>query len=285
MNLVVLDEEDDIVQFAHHSVRSFFLETSDHTFEDFHFKLSDADPWAGEVCVTYLHFNCFKTQLMKTCSATKLKDQILISLEAILQSSLSSGLNRTVSSSWLKFGGLWKSRRADTTGAEIGLPVGAGIDSASSLKRLRTSRAFLAYASEFWLHHTRTFAKDKTQSWNLWVTLIHSEDNLAGLPWALDEWKMRSINMLEWISGHHHEGLLSLIQQCSTTNIPVESLRPLFPIIAAEARAEFLNILVQSQDGTIEDSETAMKMPLYHSSEQFSMLQAAIYQGDREIVE
>jgi len=93
----------------------------------------------------------------------------------------------------------------------------------------------------------------------LWVTLIHSEDNLAGLPWALDEWKMRSINMLEWISGHHHEGLLSLIQQCSTTNIPVESLRPLFPIIAAEARAEFLNIPVQSQDGTIEDSETAMK--------------------------
>jgi hypothetical protein len=106
MNLVVLDEEDDIVQFAHHSVRSFFLETSDHTFEDFHFKLSDADHRAGEVCVTYLNFNCFKAQLVKTCSATKLKDQILISPEAILQSSLSSGLNRTVSSSWLKFGGL-----------------------------------------------------------------------------------------------------------------------------------------------------------------------------------
>lgn len=222
---------------------------------------------------------------MKTCSATKPKHQILISPEAILQSSLSSGLNRTVSSSWLKFGGLWKSRRADTTGAEIGLPVGAGINSASSLERLRTSHAFLAYASEFWLHHTRTFAKDKTQSWNLWATLIHSEDSLAGLPWALDEWKMCSINVLEWISGHNHEGLLSLIQQCSTTNIPVESLRPLFPIIAAEARAEFLNILVQSQDGTIEDFETAMKMPLYRSSEQFSVLQAAVYQGDREIVE
>ena len=62
-NMLVLDEEQCLVQYAHHSVKEYLLiDAPDSTIKEFHFRHQDADHEAGEICCTYLQFNDFKRQ-------------------------------------------------------------------------------------------------------------------------------------------------------------------------------------------------------------------------------
>jgi hypothetical protein len=66
-NLVTLDEEDDLVQVAHHTIKQFLLsEPYSAVTEQFHFQPAEINHAAGEACVTYLNFNDFKRQIIKT---------------------------------------------------------------------------------------------------------------------------------------------------------------------------------------------------------------------------
>ncbi|KAJ9634593.1 hypothetical protein H2199_008876 [Coniosporium tulheliwenetii] len=88
-NLIVLDEEDDAVQFAHHTVKQYFLgPQSDQRLSGFHFELSEADHEAGEICVTYLNFNDFRTQLIRLP-----RPQAPITPDAIIGAALGGGLS------------------------------------------------------------------------------------------------------------------------------------------------------------------------------------------------
>jgi hypothetical protein len=79
-NLVQLDEELQIVQFAHHSILQHFLkQLSDSSLQNFHIKLEEADHFIGEICVTYLNSNDFKTDLIRNPAAlpTRLPKHII----------------------------------------------------------------------------------------------------------------------------------------------------------------------------------------------------------------
>lgn len=83
-NLIQIDEETDLLQFAHHTIKKFVLsESSERQLNGFHFELSDADNEVGEICVTYLNFNDFKTQLIR-----KLKSQPSINPMSIARTAL-----------------------------------------------------------------------------------------------------------------------------------------------------------------------------------------------------
>lgn len=60
-DLVIVDDEDPLVQFVHHSVKDFLV-SEQHRAETkgFHFGLADVDLAAGEACIVYLNFNDFK---------------------------------------------------------------------------------------------------------------------------------------------------------------------------------------------------------------------------------
>lgn len=65
-NLVQLEEELQIVQFTHRSVLQHLLEpSSDLSLQSFHINLKEADHFIGEICVTYLNSNDFKTDLIR----------------------------------------------------------------------------------------------------------------------------------------------------------------------------------------------------------------------------
>ncbi|KAM0262151.1 hypothetical protein ACHAQJ_001894 [Trichoderma viride] len=65
-NLVYIDEELKTVQFAHQTVRQFFLEmASKARNSQFYLRFEDADHYIGEICVTYLNFNDFKTTVAR----------------------------------------------------------------------------------------------------------------------------------------------------------------------------------------------------------------------------
>ncbi len=71
-SLLVLDEENLTAHFAHHSVKQHLLSGSmDPGVKQYHVHQSEADVNLGEICVTYLNFDCFNTQLTKVETVRK----------------------------------------------------------------------------------------------------------------------------------------------------------------------------------------------------------------------
>ncbi|KAL5322302.1 hypothetical protein ACEPPN_010274 [Leptodophora sp. 'Broadleaf-Isolate-01'] len=61
-NLVIVDGDTKIVQFAHYTVQQYLLASS---VDFFHFTSQDANIMAGEFCIAYLNFSNFETQVTK----------------------------------------------------------------------------------------------------------------------------------------------------------------------------------------------------------------------------
>jgi hypothetical protein len=63
-NLVEFDEDNELVQSTHSTVKRFLLEKStDSSLKDFHVDSQYTNHYIGEICVTYLNFNDFQTAL------------------------------------------------------------------------------------------------------------------------------------------------------------------------------------------------------------------------------
>lgn len=109
-NLIVLDEEDGTIQFTHQTVKTYLLDGfRDQAFADFHFRKPEIDHYAGEICVTYLNFNDFKTKLIKQPKLLP-----LLTLELILRASLAQGQNSKIMSIWEKVARFRERRRGHT---------------------------------------------------------------------------------------------------------------------------------------------------------------------------
>ncbi|PMD63894.1 uncharacterized protein K444DRAFT_483488, partial [Hyaloscypha bicolor E] len=61
-NLVVVDEETQIIQLAHHTVQQYLLQQDGSPFQ---FTIKDANVMAGEFCVAYLSFANFESQVTR----------------------------------------------------------------------------------------------------------------------------------------------------------------------------------------------------------------------------
>ncbi len=207
-NLLVLDEEEGLVQFAHHSVKDYLLSgeipgTSSHHFR---IELRDVDQEAGEICCTYLNFSDFERQVIHFPQVRSGLDP-----EAIVKTSLSASSSPTMTSSLLRLSSLRKARR-----------VTEAIDIWSQLRltslrvakmwpqNLQTRYYFLAYASEYWLHHTTKF-NEKDQCWSLFRRLVLAEETtLAAKPWSMEEWKELGAKVQSYIVETEHHALLSV---------------------------------------------------------------------------
>ncbi len=83
-NLVHVDEELKTVQFAHQAIHRFIIEVPRGLqVENFRVNLANADHHAGEICVTYLSFNNFKTTLARRPQPMKLVDPTAIATVAL----------------------------------------------------------------------------------------------------------------------------------------------------------------------------------------------------------
>ncbi|MCJ1345587.1 hypothetical protein MMC31_003794, partial [Peltigera leucophlebia] len=211
-NLIVLDEQDGTVQFTHQTVKMFLLDSSqDQTNADFHFEQRKIENYAGEICVTYLNFNDFKTKLIR-----QPKELPLPTPEEILRVTLSVDPGSTSKSIWTKVARLREHRRRYNpnpthvfTGAALLNDLGASRD-------LQIGHPFVSYAAKYWLHHSATFERTKTQIWRLWERLLLSENGPAALPWKYSEWSQRTRTICCWICDQEHVALLSVIESSET---------------------------------------------------------------------
>ena len=207
-NLLVLDEEEGLVQFAHHSVKDYLLSGEVPEFSSHHFRIEiqDVDHEAGEICCTYLNFSDFERQVIHF-------PQMRIGLDpkAIVETSLSASSSPTMTSSLLRLNNLRKARRA-TEASDIWRQLHLTSMRVATMwpQNLQSRYYFLAYASEYWLHHTSRF-NEKDPCWSLFRRLVLAEEaTLAAKPWSMEEWKAFGAEVQNYILKTDHHGLLSL---------------------------------------------------------------------------
>lgn len=221
-NLLVLDEEEHLVQFAHHSIKDYLLSTPKNPLlEPFHFALAEADHLAGEICCTYHQFNDFKRQLIKQPNTKTTLDP-----QYIVRASFSSARSNVVAKSWLKLERLWRSSRVTkNAGAWRHLQFLSLGDTNSLLHKLQDQYSFLAYASEHWLSHTSTFRQETSKTWTLWKNLVLGENSLAPKPWISQDWETFAWSVQRYIIEHDHSTLVELwIDEYSGRRFPRELL-------------------------------------------------------------
>lgn len=200
-NLVVLDEDEKTVRLAHHSVRQFLLEPpTQDSIPEFHFQLSEANVDAGELCVAYLSFSDFETQLTIPRPNNLLPASDIPGPAAVLDSVRSSSSLGHVPS------GIFKFRQHMRTGSTRQQTPTFDLAKFVKLRKppppsLREKYLFLNYAIENWTGHTSDFSEDNTTMWKSFKYLamekpiafdirIWGDNNVSdGLPYtALFRW-------------------------------------------------------------------------------------------------
>lgn len=204
-NLIILDEEDRSVRFAHHSTKQFFLYSlRNPCLHEFHMNMRYFDHYVASVCVTYLNFSDFDRQLTRSTVR-----KVEVEMSDILKASL---VNSPVSAFYISLLKLEKIKRSKSAQKFDLSSVSsyAKLDpKAASIRILQSQYRFLAYAREYWLVHSKDFTPD-TPTWNLWTCLVESKDSLAEKPWVMTEWTNHSRIISRWIVENNHYALLSI---------------------------------------------------------------------------
>ena len=205
-NLVHVDEELKTVQFAHQAIHKFIIEgPTAPQLRGFRFDLADADHHAGEICVTYLSLNDFKTTLARRPQPMKPVDPAAIATVAL---SPKLKLLSTIP-------GFSLSSRRHNSKAEldvVGVLSSYGRENAEKAKgSLKQAYPFLEYASTHWISHTSRFGKGST-TWNLLHQIVTCGHDLAKIPWLEHQESHLVSNRLSWGLEARHFGLVRLLQ-------------------------------------------------------------------------
>ncbi|KAI0976277.1 hypothetical protein F4678DRAFT_482490 [Xylaria arbuscula] len=187
-NLVQVDEEYQLVQFSHSTIRKFLIEEPlDSTLAEFHVNLEEADHDIGEKCITYLHFNDFKTTVARRPKPMLLHDTTQIAQSALGYKSkpalILAKLRPKVTS------------RPDPSGAQVQLVLG---------------HPFLDYASSNWILHTTEFRQESSKTWQLWENMVIYGHDLVESPWGENTSNVNN-PILRWACDAHHSALIRLI--------------------------------------------------------------------------
>jgi ankyrin repeat protein len=194
--LLRVDEEHMTVHFAHHSVKQYLLASCIKTNGcGYHVDASIADQALGEICVTYLHFDHLEAQLTQVNTSSSFHAKTLPS--AIVHRALPPSVIGGIALRLLK-------REAQV---EFDLP--AQLEKVMDLSAGKRddgqlSQAFLAYAQEYWLFHSRTFSPD-TGVYNLWHGLVAGSRSTASLPW--DKAGGQTVHLREWAVLNDHRAI------------------------------------------------------------------------------
>ncbi|KAH0538694.1 hypothetical protein FGG08_004711 [Glutinoglossum americanum] len=164
-SLVVFDEDDKTVRLAHHTVQQFLLEPpAECSIPEFHFQLSQANVEAGEICIVYLSFSDFETQLTTSRLNNNVSTIDVPGPAAILNgTTILLGLSYITSSIFK----LYQYVRVGNIGQQS--PT-FDLAKFARLKKppppgLQGKYLFLSYAIENWIGHASDFSEDNTTMW------------------------------------------------------------------------------------------------------------------------
>ena len=153
-NLIIFDDTGGL-SFAHHTVRNFLLSTGLCTLNDsFHFSLTAANIFAAKICVAYLFFTDFETQVVKK-PRTVVDTQSLNPLRNGGLTHLTSSLE--ISDKWFNLPYRLLGGRRHNISDNINLGNEGPHSKVSVPTSLNEKYRFLNYAAQNWLFHSQHF--------------------------------------------------------------------------------------------------------------------------------
>jgi ankyrin repeat protein len=215
-NLVIFDEIDKTVRLAHHTVQQFLLGPPVRdSIPEFHFQVPQADIEAGDVCVAYLSFSDFETQVTISEPSNLPLVSAMPSPTAILDRATSTLGLGDVAIGMFKFGQYIRtgSTRHRTPNFDIG--------KFATLRKqpppnLREKYLFLDYAVKNWIGHTSNFSEDNTTMWEAFKDLAMGKP----MPFDVRIWADRTMSqhlpytaLFCWAINAGHVPLLKLLLQ------------------------------------------------------------------------
>lgn len=199
--LIAMHDLDDTLQFAHSSVKDFFCspETERSILRGFHFQPNEADCKLGEICVTYLSFNDFKTQLIKPPKPQTPLDPMMMTSYALSGRSPGVVLNKARDL-------MMKRSKSTLATSKLLLPR----DTYHASHAVVRSYHFLQYASEFWPTHTTEFSPKQGRLWNFFRTLAEERYPVLSQPdisTSLQNPDGRVTAFRDFVFSHQHQAL------------------------------------------------------------------------------
>ncbi|RWA04497.1 hypothetical protein EKO27_g10608 [Xylaria grammica] len=208
-NLVEIDEASKSVQFVHHTVRTFLLDTSiiDPRFpklDEFHNHVDDLDTAVGELCVTYLEWNDFKRALERpkpqtdtTIKFPEPQKMVQTALETEWQGTSVAMIGRLIP----RFPKRQKQFKFDL---DVVSPLDEG--GGEDVSHVH-SYPFLEYAKKYWILHTRLLTTVSPIYWP-WRRMIMGTHHVAKTEWTVSEYSRADISILAWVQTHCHFAIL-----------------------------------------------------------------------------
>lgn len=205
-NLLHVNEEDETVQFAHRTIVDFITgKPSDPRLEQFHVRVDEADHYAGELCMTYLHRIDFQTSFTRRSKLGsevpvipptivghgKIRERIVSRLVRPQPSPRSGPQPFTI----------------DTVARYAGDTDDRGLDT------IQTANPFLRYAHQYWILHTDRFQPGVSKTWDMLKNLILDQGHgisvsHVSLPEPFT--KSNSSNQLHWAYNNRHGAILRI---------------------------------------------------------------------------
>jgi hypothetical protein len=219
-NLVVVDEETQLVQLAHHTVQQYLLQPYCRPFQ---FTIRDANVMAGEFCVAYLSFSNFESQITRYADS---KNTDMLALCKIASRGPMLPPNhpaRKVVHVWNAF----RNHRSNTLSINM---TGYVLPQRKAWQPANFS--FLTYVVAHWLWHTKFFdmgydinMKEEPRRVQLFKNLVLSKQLLFDFrPWGdfnRDTCEPSSIALLGWALMANHRYLIEV----ASSQIVLPSLR------------------------------------------------------------
>lgn len=255
-NLTYIEEEQQTIHFTHSSVKQYLASHDiNSALGCYYVDLDQADAYAGTICVTYLNFSIFDSQVAR--SADKRRDMTRLPL-LIAKESLPFGLsaNKTALS-------LLRVRQGPSNSINRHFEEALAKSGSHCQEDAFNQYAFRPYAKRFWLEHTSQEKvlenrKLETLSRNL-IEQAEWRGTLSDLPWTFEDLSKYNDNVFEWIVEKHHCLLAQLLTTCGTPLLE-KNLSILINGAAVKGYTELLNISLKSEAISQEILDSALQL-------------------------
>lgn len=203
------DEEDDVARFTHSTVKEFLCGKliDDEKYHMFRLDSDEMNHNLGKVCVTYLNFNDFVTQL-----STRPRESPRLPSKAVVNTTLLSALSPPIRKAISRTAPTLLRTRHQPSDLRPRLSF-ASIRNSHLERCLGNNYALFDYAANCWIFHTSRFSKEDPQMWDLWKSLIFARDDLVSKPWTAREFQDRDRALARFIKDEQHFALLQAIEE------------------------------------------------------------------------
>ena len=205
--LVIRDEQDDTIQFAHSTVKEFLLGdyTSPET-DSFRITLKDANHYLGQICVTYLHLDNFKKSLRKAP-----KRMPVIDPQTIARTAGHGKFQENILQAMAKLTSSTKPASEHAAQTHTGYLLDNQLGNLHCAGPAAEAYSLFKYASRYWIYHTQDFSSQQDQLWMLWKQVLDSEIEVEIDPWVIKMYEARGQELAAFVHAQNHFALVEAI--------------------------------------------------------------------------